>query len=117
MFLVVTAFRSPGQRISMSDLSESLKIPSITLAPITAGLEQSGLLTLTEKEELQPGREMARISLNEILAVVRIAGETGSHRDPKWSTEIENLGSRLDAALASTIGEQSLSDFLDEAAL
>ncbi len=117
MFLVGTAFRSPGQRIRMSDLSESLKIPSITLAPITAGLEQSGLLTLTEKEELQPGREMARISLNEILAVVRVDGETGSHRDPKWSTEIENLGSRLDAALASTIGEQSLSDFLDEASL
>ena len=117
MFLVGTAFRSPGRRMRMSDLSEALKIPSITLTPIAAGLEQSGLLSLTEKEELQPGREMARISLNEILAVVRVDGETGSHRDPKWSTEIENLGSRLDAALASTIGEQSLSDFLDEAAL
>ncbi len=117
MFLVGSAFRSPGLRIKMSDLSASLKIPSITLAPITAGLEQSGLLTLTEGEELQPGREMARISLGDILDVVRVEGETGSHRDPQWATEIEDLGAKLDAALASTIGEQTLSDFLDEASL
>ena len=82
--------------------------------PITAGLEQSGLLTLTENEELQPGREMTRIPLNDILAVVRVEGETGSHRDPQWTTEIEILGAELDDALANAVGEKSLSDLLDE---
>ena len=117
MFLIGAAFRGPSQRIKMADLSAALKIPSITLAPITAGLEQSGLLTLTENEDLQPGREMTRIPLNDILAVVRVEGETGSHRDPQWTTAIEILGAELDDALANAVGEKSLSDLLDEASL
>ena len=114
MFLVGKSFRDRDTQIRMADLSTSLKIPSITLAPIAAGLEQGGLLSLTESEVLQPGREMTRISLNDILDVVRVGGETGSHRDPSWSAEIEAIGAELDDALAKTIGEKSLSDLLDE---
>ncbi len=116
MFLVGGAFRHPGDSITMADLSTSLKIPSITLAPIAAGLEESGLLTLTEGEHLQPGREMARISLNDILSVVRVEGETGSHHSPQWAVEIESLGAELDAALAGAVGEQTLAGLLDESA-
>lgn len=114
MFLVGKSFRDPDMQIRMADLSTSLRIPSITLAPITAGLEQGGLLSLTENEVLQPGREMTRISLNDILDVVRVEGETGSHRDPSWSAEIEAIGAELDDALAKTVGEKSLSDLLDK---
>jgi hypothetical protein len=74
------------------------------------------LLTLTEGEHLQPGREMARISLNDILSVVRVEGETGSHHRPRWAVEIESLGAKLDAALTGTVGEQTLAGLLDEAA-
>jgi membrane protein len=115
MFLVGKSFRDPDTQLRMGDLSTSLKIPSITLAPITTGLEQSGLLSLTENEVLQPGREMSRILLNDILDVVRVEGETGSHRDPKWSAEIESVGAKLDDALAKTVGGKSLSDLLDDA--
>jgi len=115
MFLVGKSFRDPDTQIRMADLSTSLKIPSITLAPITAGLEQGGLLSLTENEVLQPGREMTRISLNDILDVVRVEGETGSHRDPKWSAEVAAIGAKLDDALAKTVAETSLSDLLDDA--
>ena len=116
MFLVGGAFRNVGENIMMKDLSDSLKIPSITLAPIVTGLEESGLLTLTEDEHLQPGREMARISLNDILSVVRVEGETGSHHSPRWAVEIESLGAEIDAALAGTVGEQTLAGLLDESA-
>ena len=115
MFLVGAAFRNEGEHVTMSDLSVSLKIPSLTLAPIVASLEENRLLTLTESEQLQPGREMARISLNDILSVVRVEGETGSHREPKWATEIDVLGTQLDDAMANTVGERTLSDLLDEA--
>ena len=60
-----------------------------------------------------PGREMSRIPLAEILAVVRDRGETGSYREPKWSRSVEDIGRELDAAMAKVIGEQTLSDFLD----
>lgn len=115
MFNVGQAFRQPGERITTGEISDKIKIPTIALAPIVTSLEHAGLLQTTEKEELVPGREMARIRLGDILDVVRIDGETGSHREPRWAATIDNLGDDLDAAVAGVIGEQSLADLLDRA--
>jgi len=116
MFLVGMAFRNPEQSVSLRQIGHTLRIPTITLTPIAEGLEKAGLLTLTEKEDLQPGREMSRVTLNDILAVVRIEGETGSHQDPRWAPEVNALGEEIDASLLSTIGRKTLSELLDEAA-
>ncbi len=113
MFSVGRAFRQPGERITAGEISDRIKIPTIALAPIVTSLEHAGLLQTTEKEELIPGREMARIRLGDILDVVRIEGETGSHREPRWAATVNNLGDDLDAAVAGVIGEQSLADLLD----
>src|SRR5210317_1160484 len=115
MFLVGTAFRDPSKSIDLRSLSEKLRIPSITVAPIILGLESGGLLTTAENEELLPGREMARIKLNDILAVVRVDGETGSHRNPRWSKEVAALGETIDSAVESSLGDKTLSQLLDEA--
>ena len=115
MFLVGRAFRDPGQFVNVGTLSDAIKIPSITLAPIISGLENDGLLTSNDNEELLPGREMARIGLDDILAVVRVEGETGSHRDPEWAIEIDSLGRQLDSALLTTVTGRTLSDLLDQA--
>jgi len=114
MFLAGQAFREPGRSITSSEVSSKLCIPAIALTPIAGALETAGLLLATEKEELMPGREMSRISLQEILDVVRMKGETGSHRDPNWSETINALGTELDSALAKTIAGRTLSDLLDE---
>ncbi len=114
MFLVGREFRNPVLGVNLRSLSRTLRIPSITIAPIAAGLESCGLITTNESENVLPGREMARIKLSEILAVVREHGETGSHRDPKWDDTIEALGKRLDEAVASTLSEQTLADLLDQ---
>jgi membrane protein len=114
MFLVGKEFRDPTQGITLSQLSNLLQIPSITLAPIATGLETSGLLTSNEKEGLLPGREMSRITLSDIVAVVRKEGETGSHRDPKWSAPIEILGKSLDTAVSAKLANKTLAEFLDE---
>jgi len=114
MFQTGRAFRTPGKSITTGEVSTSLQIPSIALTPIVGALEAAGLLLSTEKEELLPGREMSRIRLQEILDVVRVTGETGSHEDPNWSAGIKALGSDLDAAVTKTVAERSLSDLLDE---
>ena len=115
MLLVARAHRHAGERLSIDTLSESLEIPTITLAPIALGLEQNGLLAVDEKEFLLPGREMARTKISDILDVVRAQGETGSHRQPHWSKTIDALGDELDEAILATIGDRSLSDLLDSA--
>ena len=114
MFLTGRAFRAPDQSITSGEVSAKLRIPSIALAPVTGALESAGLLLSTEKEELLPGREMSRIRLQEILDVVRVKGETGSHRDPNWSDSIDALGTELDSAVAKTVADRTLSDLLDD---
>ncbi len=114
MYLVGKEFRDPGPGVNLRNLGRVLKIPTITLAPIAAGLESSGLLTTNENEDFLPGREMSRISLVNILSVVRHDGETGSHRDPQWDSAIDTLGGALDAAVERTLADQTLSDLLDK---
>lgn len=115
MYLVGKAFRDPDATTSVREISQLLSIPSIALAPVTNALESAALLITTENEELLPGREMARIPLNDILAVVRTQGETGSYRDPAWTAEIDALGDELDGAVARVSAEKTLSDLLDGA--
>jgi membrane protein len=115
MLLVGQAFRDSRASVTIADISDRLRIPSITLDPIIAGLEKNGLLTSTGAEELVPGRDTALISLGDILAVVREFGETGSISEPRWSPAIENIGAELDKAVASTVQHTTLAKLLDQA--
>ena len=115
MYLVGKAFRDPDATTSIREISQQLSMPSIALSPVANALESAALLITTENEELLPGREMARIPLNDILAVVRTQGETGSFRDPAWTEEIDALGAEMDSALARVSAEKTLSDLLDGA--
>ncbi len=116
MLLVGLAFRNPESTVTVTEISDRLRVPSITLEPIIAGLEEHGLLTSTETEELVPGRDTTHILLVDILAVARDFGETGSISRPQWSTAIEEIGTHLDASVASTVADQTLSDLLDQSA-
>ncbi len=114
MLIVGSAFRDSKRSITQRALSEELRIPSITVAPLIEALHGNGLLMTTEKDELLPGQEMSRIRLSDIVDVVRVEGETGSYRDPKWSDAVDNLGNSIDSAVDNTLGEKSLADLLDD---
>ena len=114
MLLVGGAFRDSAKSIDLSALSEVLRVPSLTLEPVIAGLEEAGLLTTSEDENLFPGREMSHIALTDILDVVRVEGETGSYRDPKWNKVVETLGRDVDTAVANILTGRTLSDLLDD---
>ena len=116
MLLVGLAFRNPESTVTVTEISDRLRVPSITLEPIIVGLEEHGLLTSTETEELVPGRDTTHILLSDILAVARDFGETGSISRPQWSTAIEEIGTHLDASVASTVADRTLSDLLDQSA-
>ena len=116
MYLVGKEFREPVLGVDLRSIGRRLRIPTITLAPIALGLENKGLVTTNEKEKLLPGREMSRIRLQDIVDVVRVEGETGSHKDPAWDQTISTLGEDIDAAVKSTLGEKTLAQLLDELA-
>ena len=114
MTYVGKAFRKGGEPVSARDISTSLNIPTIALTPIGNALEEEGLLVSTDMEMLVPGREMSRIKLQDILAVVRVEGETGSYRDPTWSPETDSLANDLDNAMIAVVGDKTLAGLLDE---
>ena len=114
MLQIGQAFREPGQHITAGEISDRTNIPSIALSPIITALEAGGLVQSTETEELVPGREMSRIRLADVLDAVRAQGETGSHRQPRWSEIIDTLGTAVDDAVYAVVGERSLADLLDE---
>ena len=115
MMLVGRAFRDPEMSVTVREISKRLRMPSVALAPVIIALDEAGLLASTEDEDLLPGRDMATIRLDDILSIVRVHGETGSYRDPKWSDEIEALGQDLDNAVLGTVGDRTLSDLLEPA--
>lgn len=114
MYLIGVAFRDSKQSETVRSLARHMKIPSVTLTPIIAGLESEKMLTTTEAEELVPARDMARMKLKDILAVVRDHGETGSYRDPHWEKAITKLGDQLDESVAASISEKTLADLVDQ---
>ncbi|MDH3352666.1 MAG: hypothetical protein OEM51_14060, partial [Gammaproteobacteria bacterium] len=77
-----------------------------------AALDEAALLATTENDDLLPGRDMSTIRLDDILSVVRVHGETGSYRDPEWSSEIDALGKDLDDAVLETVGIRTLVDLI-----
>ncbi|MGB5258586.1 MAG: YihY/virulence factor BrkB family protein [Woeseiaceae bacterium] len=115
MLLVGIAFRDSNAHITVTDLSRKLRLPTITLEPIVAGLEEHGLLSSTETEALLPGRDTSHIGLREILAVAREFGETGSISEPRWSAAIDRIGARLDESAAAAVADTTLSQLLDQA--
>jgi membrane protein len=114
MLQVGLAFRDPGRSITANEISELTNVPSIAMTPLVNSLEDCGLLRTTENEELLPGREMSRTRLRDIIDVARMHGDTGSHRRPKWTDIVEDLGNEMDAALVGVVGDRSLADLLDD---
>jgi membrane protein len=117
MLLVGSAFRDTGKSIDLNALSQRLRMPALTIAPVLQALEARGLVTATESEDLVPGCEMSRITLGDILSVVRVDGETGSYRDPEWAAEVDALGGLIDSAIADSLGDKTLAELLDETSL
>lgn len=113
MVMVGRAFREPGERVSSEKLGGTMKIPTLALAPIIDDLENAGLLSLTEDECLQPGRDMSRIRLRDILAVVRARGETGALREPEWEPAVASLAGEIDSAVDEVVGDTTLAELLD----
>ena len=113
MYLVGKTFREPGVQIKLADISNTLKIPTLALAPVVTRLERAGLLLTTENENLIPGRDLALTHLADVIDVVRTGGVTGSYRDPVWSEAVGELAGRIDAAVADAIGDVTLAQFLE----
>lgn len=113
MLIIGREFRDPGAGVRTEELGAAMKIPTLTLEPIISQLEEAGLVTVTEDEKLQPGRDINRIALGSIVSVVREKGETGSLRQPEWDATVDALAGDIDDAIRTAVGDRTLAELLD----
>ena len=114
MYLVAQAFESDGRRWTVDTLSETLEVPSIALGPVVDALGARGLLETTERETLVPGRDLASIRLDQVLAAVRDGdnGRAMTLRRARLMAPAERLCDRVEAVIEAELGPQSLKDFV-----
>jgi len=115
MLLVATDFDHPGHGWREQSLAAKIGVPRHQLEPIVAMLTEAGLLASTTEQRLVPGRALRRITLAEILHIVR--GTTpGEHRTAPvtWSATIDEVNERINAAILGAVAEQTLADLVAE---
>jgi len=71
MYVVGKSFVEGGRAWNLKDLAEKLEVPSSALTSVTDSLEKAGLILVTEKEQLVPGRALDQIDTHAILTAVR----------------------------------------------
>jgi membrane protein len=93
-------------------LAAELDIPGIALAPVLARLERGGLILVTEKEQLIPGRGPEVILLADILDAVRTLHIGRLLVEVHPVTVAAQVMVEVESAIRERLGTQSLRDLI-----
>ncbi len=92
---------SGGPRWTVNRLSSEIGLPGIAIAQIGSTLEKAGLLIATEDDEFVPGRDVSRITLQEILQRREGISAAGIRRRGECRfPSVDRLSESLEKALA-----------------
>ncbi|HVY83073.1 MAG TPA: YihY/virulence factor BrkB family protein [Steroidobacteraceae bacterium] len=116
MYLVGRTHIQGGPRWTINRLASELGLPGVAVAQIASALEKSGLLIATEDDEFVPGRDIGRISVQEILEVAR--NQRSGHFAARGVElpGVDRLGQRLEAAWRECCAGRTLRDLIEEPA-
>lgn len=110
MLRVARAFAGGGPRPAAADLAEELRLPGIVLAPVLAQLEEAGLLTRSEHDELLPNRAPERILVRDVLVAVREPVRADPVLAVAWPAPVGALATRIGTAIDREFGAVTLAD-------
>lgn len=114
MLLVGLKFRDQSQTITVETLSEKLRLPSLSVAPVIDALENAGLLTADEAGHLLPGKDPTKVSIEDVFASVRYQDLSSALLRPDWHPSVESMSKDVDMAIAKAIGTKTLAELLDD---
>jgi membrane protein len=114
MFLVGRTHVTGGPRWTVNRLAAEIGLPGIAVAQSGAALEKAGLLIATEDDEFVPGRDVGRITLQEILDVARNQRSGHSVQRSIDIPAVDRLSNRLDEAWRQCCAGRTLRDLIDE---
>ena len=111
MLLVGREFDQPTQGWRVPGIAARIGAPRQLLEPVVGSLREAGLLEETAEQKLVPAKDLRRITLEEILNVVR----TAEGREPDhWNPTVRTLSEHLTAAIKSAVSQRTLADLVDE---
>lgn len=114
MYLVARTHMNGGPRWTVNRLSREIGLPGIAIAQIGSTLEKAGLLIATEDDEFVPGRDISRITLQEILQVARNQRSGHSPARGMMLPTVDRLSENLEKAIRDCCGGRTLRDLLEE---
>lgn len=114
MYFVGRAHLTGGRRWSVNQLARELGLPGIAVAKMAAALEHSGLLLVTDDDELIPARDISRVTVYEILDLAR--NQRSGHLAPRSLPipAVDRLTASLDDARRHRCAEVTLRDLVEE---
>ncbi len=116
MARVGQSFLNGSPAPALDDLAHELQVPSRSLAGAAKDLHKAGLLVTVGEDDSRyvPGRDLARIGVNEILLALRGDDDDFLHGRLKGDDAVEELVSRLDTNRSDALDSLSLRDLLTD---
>lgn len=114
MFLVGKSFLEGKTPWDLKRLAERLEVPSSALYSVGQSLEKAGLLLVTEKEHLVPGRALDQIGVHAILIAVRDEQQYESWLLARARTEpdADAIADSVEAAIRERTCDETLRDLV-----
>ena len=112
MYLIGRDFGGGKSYWSAGRLAAEFDLPGMALAPVLARLERAGLLVVTEKEQLVPGRDPQGILLADILDAVRSQATDRRVIAARPIARAARVVSEAEDAMRQRLGAQSLKDLI-----
>jgi membrane protein len=114
MYFVGRMYVIGGRRWNVNALATELGLPGIAVAQMVGTLERSGLLVVSEDDEMLPARDIGGISVCEILDVARTQRSGHFSPRPVVIPPVDRLLAAIDAARRGCCGELTLRDLVEE---
>jgi membrane protein len=115
MFLLGERFMDSGPRYCISDLADRLEVPATVLDEVLCLLEEHGLVLTAEDDTVAPGRDLASITLAQILDAVRHEMPDPRRPEPYDVPAADAAAAAADAAMRASMAQKTLRDLIKPA--
>jgi DNA-binding IscR family transcriptional regulator len=113
MYLVAQRFLEGGERWKVSDLADRMDVPASVLDSALCNLEERGLVLTAEDDTVAPARDLAKITLAEILDAVRHETPDPRRPEPRGVAPADAAALAADAAMRERMSKSTLRDLVE----
>ncbi|HET7202567.1 MAG TPA: YhjD/YihY/BrkB family envelope integrity protein [Steroidobacteraceae bacterium] len=112
MYLIAERFLEGSERWKVSDLADRMDVPASVLDSALCNLEDRGLVLTAEDDTVAPARDLATITLADILDAVRHETPDPRRPEPQGVAVADAAALAADAAMRESMSRKTLRDLV-----